>query len=583
MARKHATSADFELVGMSSDPVPGDPDQIQGVVQRYGDIGDAAEKALNVLRKDGSISTGRGAAMDALRKKVGDDLPDKLSKTARSYQDAADAYRAYIPQLSQAQETFDEAVEQAQGVAAQASQTVPALAADATDDDKAAATKQQNDIDNANSRLSAAKGLAEQAKSMRDAAARTCAEALDHAAGEAIPERNIFQKIADFFADFPFVQILLGALIAIVSVFFPVVGAILGAALFAITQIAAITSGNFKLGDFLVGLVGLIPGASVLKLAGGAFKAGAGVVAKIVPNLAKTAKGSIAGIKASITASKTIGPLTNSVGGKFAGAVVKNFGEGAADEAATEALNGDGLDARQIAGAGAAGILTGGGGGRKKSASSTGPGGIPVKSGQGGTGSRSLPGGTGSAAAPPPSTSNPSPPTPAPALPPPPGTVPTHLGIPLNANGGIDLNAQELQGGHAIARHVGKTPADLDQRLTGTPAAPGVKAVRPIPTASTFNDLTVAERATSDNISANQATIATFLGAPGAPGRGPARITIQNAIPPTDGITRLGPRNINNPTPGTISQIGVSKVTTVLEKDPTAPGGFKIITSYPEP
>src|ERR1700712_4473090 len=119
MGRQHATSADFELVGMGSDPTPGDPDQIQGIVQRYGDIGDAAEKALNVLKKDGSISNGRGAAMDALRKKVGDDLPEKLTKTARSYQDAADAYRAYIPQLQQAQETFDRAVDQAQTAAPQ--------------------------------------------------------------------------------------------------------------------------------------------------------------------------------------------------------------------------------------------------------------------------------------------------------------------------------------------------------------------------------------------------------------------------------------------------------------------------------
>jgi hypothetical protein len=361
MGRRHAAQADFELVGMSSDPTPGDPDQIQNVVQRYGDIGDAAEKALNVLKKDGSIATGRGAAMDALRKKVGDDLPDKLSKTARSYQDAAQAYRAYIPQLEQAQETLDQAVDRAQSVAGQAAQTVPPLATDATDDDKAAATKQQNDIDSAKGQLSAARGLAEQAQSMREAAARTCAEALDHAAGEAIPERNIFQKIADFFADFPFVQILLGALIAIVSVFFPVVGLILGATLFAITQIAAISSGNFKLGDFLVGLVGLIPGGSVLKLAGGAVKAGAGVVAKVVPNLAKTVKGSITGIRASINVSKTVG-----VGGKFAGAVAKNFGEGAADEAATEVLNGDGLDAGQIAAAGGEGVLSGGSGGKKK-------------------------------------------------------------------------------------------------------------------------------------------------------------------------------------------------------------------------
>lgn len=34
------------------------------------------------------------------------------------------------------------------------------------------------------------------------------------AADEAIPERNVFQKIADFFKDLPFVEILLGLLVA---------------------------------------------------------------------------------------------------------------------------------------------------------------------------------------------------------------------------------------------------------------------------------------------------------------------------------------------------------------------------------
>ncbi len=399
MARQHATPADFELVGMSSDPTPGDPDQIQGVVQRYSDIADAAERALNVLKKDGSIAAGRGSAMDKLREKVGDDLPDKLAKTQRSYQDAADAYRSYMPQLRDAQETFDRAVEQARSAAPQASRTVPPLAPEATDADKAAATRAQNDVDAAKGQMSAARSLAEQAQSMRESAERTCSDALDRAASEAIPERNIFQKIADFFEDFPFVQILLGILIAAVAVFFPVVGFLLGASLFAITQIAAISSGKFKLGDFLVGLIGLVPGGSVLKVIGAGVKAGAGVVAKIVPNFAKTVQGSITGIKTSINSSKTIGPLINSNAGKIAKEAGKGAADKAVDETATQVLNGDELDAGKIAAVGAGGGLVGAGAGKKKLGAEGN--GIPIKTAPaGGTGSRGLdgpaPAGTGS-------------------------------------------------------------------------------------------------------------------------------------------------------------------------------------------
>ncbi|OJF10999.1 ParB N-terminal domain-containing protein [Couchioplanes caeruleus] len=398
MARQHATPADFELVGMSEDPTPGDPQLIQGILQRYNDIGDAADRALTILKKDGEIAVGRGSAMDKLREKIGDDLPDKLTKTATSYRDAAAAYRDYIPKLQEAQDTFDRAVEQARSAAPQANQTPPVLAADATDEDKVAAAKAQDAIDAGKSRMSAARSLAEQAQTMRETAQRSCADVLDRAAGEAIPERDIFQKIADFFEEFPFVQLLLGLLIAVISVFFPVVGLLLGAALFAVTQVAAIASGNFKLGDFLVGLIALVPGASVVKVLGGVVKAGAGAVAKVAPLVTKSGSGTITGITSSISASKTIGPLVNSTAGQVAAGGAKGFAEGAAEQAATQVLNGEGLDPGQIAAGGALGAVLGGvaGGvagrkGGKGLNAGAAPGGIPVKTAPG-TGTRALDG-----------------------------------------------------------------------------------------------------------------------------------------------------------------------------------------------
>jgi hypothetical protein len=56
-----------------------------------------------VLKKDGSISQGRGSAMDAIKNKIGDDLPDKLTKTVTSYHDAAQAYSDYLPRLREAE------------------------------------------------------------------------------------------------------------------------------------------------------------------------------------------------------------------------------------------------------------------------------------------------------------------------------------------------------------------------------------------------------------------------------------------------------------------------------------------------
>lgn len=616
MARQFASPADFEIVGMSRDPVPGDLDEIEAVAKRYADIGDAAEKAFNVLRRDGSMAAARGSSMDELREKIGDDLPDKLAKTMRSYQEAAQAYRAYRPRIEEAQQTFDRAVAQAREAAPQAGQTVPTLTAESTEEDRAARDRVQQAVDAGQAGMSAARGLAQQALAMRQQAENTCADALDRAADEAVPERNFFQRLRDFFADFPFVKILLGLLIAVVAVFFPVVGALLAGGLFALDQISAIATGQFSLGDFALGLLAVVPGAGL------AIK-GIGAGVKVAPVATRSAGGSIGNVARSSEKTRRLEGFVRANRDEILDGAVKEgakrgvkegageaavegglgFAEGAGGEAARQVLSGEQLDAEKIAqagGAGAVGAAAGGfaggfaggallggivGGGRAAGRAAIKNGGIDGPKDEGTT-ARSTPA-TAPPTTAPPTTAPPAAPPPAapPPVPPvPPGTLPAGLNLPANATGGIDLQAQEALGGHAIARHVGKTQAELDQRLNGTPASKGVKAVRPIPSASTFNDITVAERATSDNISAHQADINNFLSGPAAgPNGRPARLVINNPIPATDGITRLGPKNKNNPTPGQISQTGVSKVTTVLERDPSAAGGFRVITSFPEP
>ncbi|MCD0484050.1 hypothetical protein LO771_17035 [Streptacidiphilus sp. ASG 303] len=361
MARQHSSPADFHLVGMDQDPTPGDPDLIQGVVQRYREIGDAAEKALNVLKKDGAVSRGRGSAMEKLKEKIGSDLPDKLAKTVNSYHDAAQAYADYIPKLREAQDTFDKAVEQARSASAKAGQTPEPLSDNPTDQEKADAKKAQEAVDAGRAELGAARSLAEQAKSMRESAQRSCSDVLDKAAGEAIPPRNVFQKIADFFKEFPFVQILLAIAIAITAVFFPVVGGLLAGALFVFNQVVAGRTGGIKAGDFITGLLGIVPGAALLGLGGKAVKAIAPAAVAAVKNSALVTKGgaSLTKIGESALSSRPVGAVLSNPVGKTAVEVTGKFAANSALEAAAKAANHDKLTAAGVFGGAAAGAVAG--------------------------------------------------------------------------------------------------------------------------------------------------------------------------------------------------------------------------------
>ncbi|MFJ3821900.1 hypothetical protein [Streptomyces nodosus] len=386
MARRHASSEDFQIVGLNADPTPGDPDLIQAVMQRYRDVGDAAEKALNVLKRDGTIAQGRGSAMDKLKEKIGDDLPDKLTKTMTSYHDAAQAYSDYMPRLQEAQDTFDRAVDQARAAAPQANQAPKELGDDPTDEEKSEARRVQDSIDTGRTEMSAARSLAEQAKAMRESAQRECADVLDRAAREAIPERNIFQKIADFFKDFPFVQILLAALIAVVAVFFPVVGALLGGALFVFNQVVASQTGGVKAGDFVVGLLGIIPGGSLLKLGGRAVEAIAPTAVAAIKGSSVITKttGTITKVTESLTNSKIVSGILDNSALKTAAEVGGGFLGNSALEAAAKAANHDEITAAGVFAGAAAGAVAGAAfkGGIGKIGSARGN--PPVKDGAGG-------------------------------------------------------------------------------------------------------------------------------------------------------------------------------------------------------
>ncbi|MFC4533527.1 putative T7SS-secreted protein [Sphaerisporangium dianthi] len=364
VARRHTSG--FDVLGMSADPTPGDPDEIRRLADRYQEIADQAKTAADILGKGGAVEQGKGKAMDALRAQL-KSLPDKLAKTRDSFETAAGAYKTYATQLEEAQSQVDRAMDQAGPAAGTAGQSVPTLPPDATADQKDAARKQQEGIDAAGQTMSAARSLAEQARNLREQASRRAGQELDDAAAKAIPERNFFQKIADFFKDFPFVKILIDILVAVVTVFFPVVGFVLGAALFAFQTVQQLVTGDFKAGDFAAGLIALVPGGALFRLGG---RAATTAGSKIAPGLFKggaegggffqTASGSIGKITDTFANSKPFAVAFESPGGKLITGTIGQFGKAVGEEAIVKKLNGDEITAGNLLAGAAGGALTGG-------------------------------------------------------------------------------------------------------------------------------------------------------------------------------------------------------------------------------
>lgn len=265
MPREFTTG--FDVLGLATDPTPGDPDAIRAFAQRHGDVRDDARRAVEVLGTGGEIESGRGEAMDALRRAL-KSLPDKLQRTASSFDQAARAYETYADSLAERQAELDDAMRSATAVSALATAPLPDPDDDATPEERATAAAREDEILAAQSSLGRARSLAEQIKQARDLAAQDAADELELAAAKAIPERGFFEKLGDFFASFPFVRLLVDIVLAIIAIVAPVLGlALAGLALAAFT-VASLANGSFKLGTFVVDLLALVPGGSLLRGAG---------------------------------------------------------------------------------------------------------------------------------------------------------------------------------------------------------------------------------------------------------------------------------------------------------------------------
>jgi hypothetical protein len=127
--------------------------------------------------------------------------------------------------------------------------------------------------------------------------------------------------------------------------------------------------------------------------------------------------------------------------------------------------------------------------------------------------------------------------------------------------GTIDLTAEETAGGHTIARHVGKTEAELRERLAREPH---------IPAASSFRSLEDAERFVSAALRAKDRVIRRWLEFARPGERFPVYYRADEVV--GYGIPRA-----------TAVLEPMSRVLVVLRKTDRAERPYIVLTAYPEP
>lgn len=105
-------TTDWSPLAVSSDPVPGDPDEIERAARSLADVAEEITRQAANLRK---LSTAEGWDADAGRTFADSarELAGQLSKTHGRYATAAGALRRYAPELRYAQSVADAALAEA--------------------------------------------------------------------------------------------------------------------------------------------------------------------------------------------------------------------------------------------------------------------------------------------------------------------------------------------------------------------------------------------------------------------------------------------------------------------------------------
>ncbi|MFJ9466552.1 DUF6531 domain-containing protein [Streptomyces caniferus] len=284
-----------DVFGFSDDPTPGDADMLGDLARQYRSVADNAGDALPLVSGLENNQVGEGKTMDKLRDKLGD-LANQVRKLHSSYDQAAGALDTYVNSLRDQQRNADNALEkgrEAKDRLESATDVVKAAGADISKldgaqhppDDKEARASTRRALDEAHSKqsgaqaqaddaqadLDAARMLAEDARQVREEDAATAAGKLDDARDESVAGYSLWDKIKKTFSK---ILGIVSAVLGVIALLIPglqglgialTIGAVLtGVASLGINMSIMAETGDWDIGEIVLGVVGLVAGGGAL-------------------------------------------------------------------------------------------------------------------------------------------------------------------------------------------------------------------------------------------------------------------------------------------------------------------------------
>ncbi|MDI6105612.1 RHS repeat-associated core domain-containing protein [Actinoplanes sp. NEAU-A12] len=291
--------SDWWVLDLESDPSPGQPANLVTTGNRLLDFADDARRArqaVDSLQGDGAVLTWIGQSGDAFREQFGE-LPEQLRKVHDSHRMAGDALLAFAPKLENAQAMADRALadgraareqlsgltgqlQLAQGDAATIGRQATALQQH-TDPDPEQIKQAVRDAETAKQRLSdvqgrvataeqalnAAKSLADQARQLRDGAARECRREIAEASDAGIQPRSFWDKLGEFLKGLWDVICEVAKWVALIAgIIAIIIGgplawiALAAGAILLIKAIVDFAQGKGSITDLIFAVLGIIPG-----------------------------------------------------------------------------------------------------------------------------------------------------------------------------------------------------------------------------------------------------------------------------------------------------------------------------------